>query len=111
MFRLGKKKQGYSLEFVAFWQALGVTVYCALVAFLMWNGSKLFGRVPNYFGPFLALILFSTSALICALMVGYYPFVLWQKKQIKEAIRLVFYTAGWLVLVTLLVLSILALVN
>jgi len=90
------KKKGPTLAFLSFLQAFGIVVYCASVASLLWNGQKLFGSVPNYFGPFLALMLFSTSALICALIVGYQPFLLWQEKKVKEAAKLVIYTAAWL---------------
>ena len=94
------------LWFLGFFQGFGVILYCSLVALLMANGSRLFGNVPNYFGPFMFLTLFSTSALICTIITLYYPFILFfQKKRPETAIRLVVYTAGWLFFFTLLTLS------
>ena len=98
-----------SLDFIAFLQALGLTAYCSLVAFIMWNGQRWFGHVPNYFAPLLVLILFTTSALVCGIITLAYPFILWQKKQTKQAIRLILYTAAWLVGFTFLVFLTLAL--
>lgn len=94
---LRKNKQKFSLGFISFLQALGLFVYCTAVAMLIWNGNKLFGSVAvNPIGPMLFLTLFVTSALICALIVGAYPFILfWDKKKTKEAVKLVVYTALW----------------
>lgn len=92
-----KKKEKHSLGFIAFFQALGLFIYCMLVAVLLWNGNKWFGRVPTFTGPLLFLTLFSTSALVCGLIVGAYPFILfWEKKKTKEAVKLVIFTALWL---------------
>lgn len=99
-------KRKYSLGFIAFLQALGLILYCGLVAVLFWRGNQWFGRVPNYFGPLLFLILFTTSALICAIITGAYPFILWQGKKLKEAIRLIVYTAVWLCFFTLLLMAV-----
>jgi len=95
-------KEKTSLGLISFLQALGLAVYCSLVALLFWRGNELFGKVPNYWGPVLFLIIFTTSALISALLVLGYPFYLWQKKETKKAIRLVGYTTAWLVGFTLL---------
>lgn len=98
------EKKKYSLGLIAFLQALILVVYCSLVAFVMWNSNRWFGKVPNYFVPLLILILFTTSALISGIITLYYPFILvWKKKQTDQALRLVLYTAGWLVLFSLLV--------
>lgn len=103
------KKRKYSLEFIAFFQAFGLLTYCSLIALLLWQGNNWFGKVPNYFGPLLFLTLFSTSALISAIIVGAYPFILYfNKKQTKEAIRLVLYTASWLLIFVLGILFIAA---
>lgn len=98
MIWFGKKKEKFSLGFIAFFQAVGLVLYCSLVATLLFNGNRLFGKMTNFTGPLLFLTLFSTSALICALIVGSYPFMLfWEKKKTKEAIKLVIYTAVWAV--------------
>jgi len=87
-----------SLGFISFLQALGLTVYVSLIGLLMWRGNTLFGTINSFLGPTLFLLLFVLSAVICGLLFGYYPFILWwEKKETKKAISLVFYTAGWLV--------------
>ncbi|MCJ7804918.1 hypothetical protein MUP35_04280 [Patescibacteria group bacterium] len=93
-----KKKKKLSLKLIAFLQALGLVFYCGLVSLLFWQGENLFGRYPSFLAPLLMLVLFSTSALIVALLTLGYPIVLfWKKKQTMQALRLVGYTAGWLI--------------
>lgn len=87
-----------SLEFISFLQALGLTIYVSLVGLLMWQGNTIFGQMTTFLGPTLFLLLFIFSAVVCALLFGYYPFILWSEhKETKKAVRVVFYTAGWLV--------------
>ena len=87
-----------SLEFISFLQALGLTIYVSLVGLLMQNGNAIFGQMDTFLGPTLFLIIFVLSAVICGLFFGYYPFILWSEhKETKKAVRVVFYTAGWLV--------------
>jgi len=96
-------KEKTSLGLISFLQALGLALYCSLVALIFWKGNEWFGKMSNYWGPVLMLVLFTTSALISALLVLGYPlYLFWQKKQTQKAIRLVGYTAGWLVGFTLL---------
>lgn len=97
------KVNKFSLSFIAFIQALSLMMYCGLIAVIFWRGNQWFGKVPNYLGPFLFLILFTTSALISAILTLGYPFILfWQKKQTIQALKLVIYTALWLLFFTLL---------
>jgi hypothetical protein len=51
----------------------------------------------NYFGPLIMLTIFTVSALICALIALSFPFVLWQKGKTKDALKVISYTALWLV--------------
>ncbi len=96
------------LPLIGFYQALGLAAYCSLVAVLFWRGNQIFGRVPNYLGPLLFLILLVASALICAFIGLAKPFLLiWEEKKTKEALRLIGYTAAWLTLFTLLLMAIL----
>ena len=98
-----KKKS--SLSFLAFWQALAITLYCSLVGVLFWQGNNLFGPPFTFLGPTLFLVLFIVSAVICALLALGHPFILfWEKKQTKEALRLIAYTAAWLFFFFLLIL-------
>jgi hypothetical protein len=91
-------KEKTSLYLISFLQALGLAFYCGLVSILFWKGDDLFGKSPNFWGPVLFLIVFATSALVSALLVLGYPFFLfWHKKQAGKAIKIVGYTAAWLV--------------
>lgn len=91
-----------NLWLVGFLQATGLAVYCGLVSILIWNGNHLFGRITDFRGPLLFLILFVASALISGILTLGYPFVLWQRKDSDNALKLVFYTAGFLVLYAVL---------
>jgi hypothetical protein len=78
-------------------QALGVAVYCLLVGGFMFNMGKFFDSGPDGFlAPVAVLMLFSVSALICALLVFYYPYKLFIEKKKKEAAEQVLYTTAWL---------------
>lgn len=73
-------------------QALGVTAYCSLIALIMWNGEKIFGETDSYLGPLSFLVLFSTSALTCGLIVFYKPYKLFFEGKKKEAIEVILST-------------------
>jgi hypothetical protein len=83
---------------LGFLQALGVTVYCSLIGLVLWQGPNIFPKVNAYFGPVMFLILFSTSALVCGLMVFYKPYQLFFAGKKKEAINAVVSTSVWLFL-------------
>lgn len=105
-----KKLENLSLGFIGFLQALGVTAYCSLIAVFFWQANQWFGRVPTYLAPLLFLTLFTTSALICAIITLGYPAILFlEKKQTGKAVKLVLGTALWLVFFTLCVMSLLLL--
>jgi len=102
------KKKKFSLRFIAFVQALGLVVYCGLVALLFWRGEKWFGPANNFFMPAFLLVIFATSALICGLLVLGYPIILfWFKKEKTGALKLVVYTAAWLIFFIFLIIPIL----
>ncbi len=97
-----------SLPFIAFLEASGLAVYCGLIGLLMWQGEKLFGPIYTFLGPTLFLILFVASALISALLILGYPFLLfWEEKKTKEALKLVAYSIAWLALYIILILFVL----
>ncbi len=79
-----------------FLQALEVFLYCALVGLIFWKGNEIFGKVNSYFAPVLVLLLFSTSALICAAIVLYKPYKLFIADKKKEALDTVISTTIWL---------------
>jgi len=86
-------------------QAMGIVGYVGLVAILFWKGNEWFGKTTNYLGPVAMLTLFSVSALICALIAFGYPFlVFWEQKKPREALKIVIYETGWLVIFVLVML-------
>jgi len=92
--------------FIGFLQSLGLSLYISLIALVIWNGETWFGRIGNFLGPILFLSLFVVSAIICALIALAYPFIVfWDRKNTKEAMKMVFYTAGWLTFFVLLFLA------
>ncbi|OGM13787.1 hypothetical protein A3A76_04720 [Candidatus Woesebacteria bacterium RIFCSPLOWO2_01_FULL_39_23] len=99
------EKSGPSVKFLGLLQALGVTLYCSMIGLIFSNGEVIFGNVPNYAGPVAALLLLSTSVLICGLLVFYKPYRLFFENNLpagrqgkREAIDLVLYTTAWLFL-------------
>ena len=105
-----KKLRNLSLGFIAFLQALGLIVYCSLVAVIFWQGNRWFGKVPQYLAPLLFLTLFITSALICAIVaLGYPAILLLAKKQTGQAVKLVLGTTFWLGFFTLVIMTLLLL--
>lgn len=78
---------------IGFLQAAGVTAYCSLIATIMFNGEKIFGKMGTLLGPLTFLTLFSTSVLVCGLIVFYHPYKLFFSGKKKEAIDTVFSTA------------------
>lgn len=99
MCRFFRKKKKFSLPFLAFLQASGLAAYCGLVGYLMWHGEtlKIFGPPFTFLGPTMFLVLFVVSALISALLILGYPFILfWEKKKTIEALKLVGYSIAWL---------------
>jgi cation transport ATPase len=92
----GKKK--ISIEKQGLFQALGVAAYCTLIGLLMANGNILFGQMNLVIGPILMLILLSVSVLVCGLLVFYQPYQLFFDGKKKEAVDLVLFTTGWLVM-------------
>ncbi len=79
-----------------FFQALGIVLYCALVGIIFWKGNEIFPSMNPYFGSVTALLLFSTSALICGLIVFYNPYKLFFAGKKREAVDIVASTAGFL---------------
>jgi len=69
--------------------------YISLVSVIFWKGNDWFPKMNNYVGPLIVLSLFVASALICALITLSYPFTLWQKGKIKDALKVILYTAFW----------------
>lgn len=92
------------------YQALGVVGYISLIATLMQNIERMLGRIEDSFlAPIAFLTLFSTSALICGLIVFYNPYKLFFDGKKKEAIEIVLSTAISLFVILVLLFSVIIL--
>lgn len=90
-------KKPFSPSKVAFFQALGIIGYISIIVLFAFATEGHDNDSPNYLAPLLAMSLFSTSALICSMIVFYYPIKLYtQKKDFKESANIVIQTALWL---------------
>jgi len=78
----------------------------------MANAESVFGQKLNGFlAPVVFLLLFSVSALVCAIISFGYPFLLfWEEKKPRQALCLVGYTAGWLIGIFVILFGILLLI-
>ena len=93
-------------------QALGLVVYCSMVATVMNNAERWFGKMDHVLGPVLFLSLFVVSALICGSVALGYPFlVLWEQKNTKKALKIVGFTIGWLMVIVVVIFTILGLIG
>ena len=92
---------------VALYQALGIVGYIVLIATFFSNAQSWFGKMPEkFFAPLLMLTLLCTSAMICGLIVFAYPARLYLKtKKYEQPLKIVFQTAAWLVVFSLLIMA------
>ena len=89
-------------------QALAVSVYIGLVAWLMNNGERLFGEMDSGFmAPVVFLLLFVFSALVTSSLVLAKPLMLYLEGEKKQAIQLFLYTGLSLFVILIIGLSIL----
>ena len=82
---------------IGFLQGLGLSTYIFLVASVMWNAEKWFGRADTFLTPVLVLTLLSFSVLVCGFLALGYPIKLfWIKKEPQKAIKIVAHTTLFL---------------
>lgn len=89
-----------------FFNALGTFAYIALLVLAISHGSKLFGgEEQTILLPMAFLMLFVLSAAITGGLVIGKPILMYINGKKNEAVRLFFYTLGWLVVGIVIVLS------
>jgi hypothetical protein len=89
--------------------SLGVLIYVSAVSWLLFSGEKIFGKASSFLMPAALLLLFVLSAAITGSLVLGKPALLYFENQKSEAIKLLFYTIGWLFIITVIVMGGLAL--
>jgi hypothetical protein len=90
------------LELQSLVHSLGVLVYVSGVAWIMQNGERIFGH--NFWGPVVLLLLFVFSALITGLLVLGRPIYLFLNGEKTDAVKMLFYTVGWMFVIITIVL-------
>ncbi|MDD5527523.1 MAG: hypothetical protein PHO56_00920 [Patescibacteria group bacterium] len=93
----------------SFLNALGVALYIVGVSFILRNGERIFGKMDNFLGPVAFLLLFVLSAAITGALTLGRPAVLYLENRKIEAVKLFFYTLGWLGVITIVVFAVQAL--
>jgi hypothetical protein len=84
--------------------AILIFFYIYGVVILMSNAQRLFGAINNnILGAIAFLLLFVVSALITGTLVLGLPIYLFLNGEKIEALKMFFYTAGWLILIAILV--------
>jgi hypothetical protein len=73
------------------------------VAWILFNGQRIFGRVTSFWGPLAVLMLFVVSATIVGSLVLGRLILLYLDGKKNEALRFFDYTVGWLATFTLVV--------
>lgn len=95
----------------SFLHSIGVAVYIAAVAIFMNNANAIFGKEDTVVTSIAALLLFSLSALVVgALLIGK-PIMLFLEGKKKEAVQMVFASAGWILLFFIIALVAMALIK
>lgn len=92
---------------ISFLQSAGMVAYIALVAFVLRSAPGWFGEGPDFFGITFFLTLLVTSVLASGLLtLGYSAYLAFEKRKVADAIRLVAYTAVWLMFFATLIIYI-----
>ncbi|MDD3888009.1 MAG: hypothetical protein PHN19_04495 [Patescibacteria group bacterium] len=96
-----------NLALISLLNALCVCVYVLLVSFIMYNGNTLFGKEDNFLMPIAFLLLFVFSAALTGTLVLGRPIMFYLDNKKNEAVRLFFYTLGWIFIFMIFVFTLL----
>ncbi|MFH1509442.1 MAG: hypothetical protein ABIE68_04725 [bacterium] len=88
--------------------ALGVALYIFLIAQIMFSMESVMGKIDDSWGFMIMVMIFTVSAAITGSLVVFRPVYLYMEGQKKEGVQFLLYTIGWLFLITLITLIILA---
>ncbi|OGL85876.1 hypothetical protein A3I40_00660 [Candidatus Uhrbacteria bacterium RIFCSPLOWO2_02_FULL_48_12] len=88
------------LLIISFLDAAGVLVYTSAVAWVMFNGQKIFGPVKSFWGPVAFLLLFVLSASVVGLLVLGRPVYIYLDGAKREGVILLLLTILWLFVIT-----------
>jgi hypothetical protein len=88
----------------SFLNALGTIAYVSVIATLMQNGEKIFGKMDNTTGPIAFLTMFVLSTAVTGSLVLGKPILLYLNNQKTEAIKMFIFTLCWLALAVIILL-------
>ena len=91
---------------IAIWallNSLAVFLYTSGVVWLMNNAQKFFGMANTFWIPLSVLLLFVVSATIVGLLILGRPGYLYFSGMKTEGLKMLFYTIGCLVIITIVV--------
>ncbi len=87
----------------SFTNSLGAAVYIAAVAWILFNGQTVFGKIENFWGPFAILLLFVISASAVAALILGKPVLLYLEGEKKAGVSIFLYSLAWLALFVVIV--------
>ena len=82
-----------------------VFLYISGVAWILFNGERIFGDIKNFLGPVLVLLLFVISATIVGALVLGRPALLYFSGSRAEAFKFLGYTLVWIFIIIIFVLA------
>ena len=85
--------------------AVSVFIYVSAVAWGLFNGERLFGKVESFWGPVVILLLFVLSATITGALILGRPIYLYLNNSKREAVKLLIYTVVSLLVITLITIA------
>ncbi|MBT3412822.1 MAG: hypothetical protein HOJ15_01925 [Candidatus Jacksonbacteria bacterium] len=88
--------------------AVIAVVYISFIALIMRNGDRLFGEMGGILSAITFLSLFVTSAAVMGVVVFGKPILWYLDGNKKEAVSLLLYTIGWLIAITGIFITVLA---
>jgi ABC-type multidrug transport system permease subunit len=83
--------------------SVGASAYIAAVSWILFNAGKIFGTMNNFLAPLMLLLLFVLSATIVGLLILGRPAYLYFNGLKPEGVRLLFYTVGCFLFITVLI--------
>ena len=91
--------------------SLSAAVYVTVIGLFLPNSSKFFGQTDTVVTPVAVLLLLVVSVAVMAVLVFGRPVMWYLDGRKKEAVSLVFFTVGFLVLFTLIAFTMLLIVS
>ncbi len=87
----------------SFVNSLSAVVYIAIVAWFMFNGGQIFGKMENFWGPFALLLLFVISATAVGALILGKPILLYLDGEKKAGVEMFLCSLAWLAIVAILI--------